>query len=68
MIPLQDFLQGERSIYEKSWISLHIPSPWQVASWGLRQIGIGGSANRLTAGDFVVVANVEVLFGLLLAQ
>lgn len=59
LIPLNDFLNAKNSIYSKSWI----PSPWQVVSWGLKQIGIGGllgGEDKLAVGNFVVMANVEV--------
>lgn len=59
LIPLKDFLNSEQSIYAKSWI----PTPWEVISWGLRQIGvIGGDPveDQLVTADFVIKANVEV--------
>ena len=59
LIQLKEFLDATQSVYTKSWI----PTPWQVLSWGLRQLGLsgGGSAqDRLVAGNFVVMANVEV--------
>lgn len=59
LIPLKDFLDSKHSIYAKSWI----PTPWEVVSWGLRQLGvIGGDAveDTLVTGDFVIKANVEV--------
>ena len=57
MVPLQDFLNSPTSIYHRSWI----PTPWQLLSWSLRQLGLaGGSSNdKLAVGNFVVVANVE---------
>lgn len=59
LVPLKDFLDAKTSIYAKSWV----PTPWQVVSWGLRQIGVMGgepAEDRLVAGNFVVMANVEV--------
>lgn len=58
LIPLNDFLSARRSIYSKTWV----PSPWQVVSWGLRQVGAGGllGGDKLAVGSFVVLANVEV--------
>lgn len=59
LIPLKDFLDSKQSIYAKSWI----PTPWEVVSWGLRQLGvIGGESaeDRLVTADFVIKANVEV--------
>lgn len=58
MVPLKDFLASKSSIYNRSWNI----SPWQVISWGLRQIGVlgePGSQDKLAVGNFVVVANVE---------
>lgn len=58
LIPLQDFLGAKQSIYSKSWI----PTPWQIISWGLQQIGFAGkgrSEEKLVSGDFVIMANVE---------
>jgi charged multivesicular body protein 7 len=59
LIPLVEFLNAKKSIYAKNWI----PTPWQAVSWGLRQLGIMGGEpveDRLLAGNFVVMANVEV--------
>lgn len=58
LVPLKDFLEKKESLYHKSWI----PTPWQVVSWGLRQLGVIGGASsedKLVKGSFVVVANVE---------
>lgn len=61
LIPLRDYLNAKTSVYAKSWI----PSPWQVVSWGLKQLGLGfgGGQDKLAVGDFVVMANVEVCSG-----
>jgi len=58
LIPLEDFFNTQKSIYSRSWV----PSPWQVVSWGLKQLGVGSllGGNRLAVGNFVVLANVEV--------
>ena len=59
LIPLGDFLDRKESVYAKSWI----PTPWQVVSWGLRQLGVlgrEGAEDRLVKGNFVVMVNVEV--------
>ena len=59
LVQLDEFLKTKKSVYAKSWI----PTPWQVLSWGLRQLGVtGGDAaeDRLVAGNFVIMANVEV--------
>nr|OQO23475.1 hypothetical protein B0A51_07056 [Rachicladosporium sp. CCFEE 5018]OQO24890.1 hypothetical protein B0A51_04749 [Rachicladosporium sp. CCFEE 5018] len=58
LIPLRTFLDAKTTIYAKSWV----PSPWQVIQWGLRQLGAGSgdlTEDKLVAGNFVVVANVE---------
>ncbi|KAG9735717.1 hypothetical protein KCU73_g10438, partial [Aureobasidium melanogenum] len=57
-IPLDDFLNATKSVYAKSWI----PSPWQVVSWGLKQVGVAslfGASDKLSVGNLVVMANVE---------
>jgi charged multivesicular body protein 7 len=59
MVPLKDFLKSKESIYKTSWL----PSPWKVLQWGLRQVGVIGqpqSPEKLSAGSFVVLKNVEV--------
>ena len=59
LIPLSEFLDRKESVYAKSWV----PTPWQVVSWGLRQLGVlgrEGAEDRLVKGNFVVMANVEV--------
>ncbi len=59
MIPLREFLASRTSIYHRSWAV----TPWQVISWGLRQLGLasGSSAeDALSAGQFVLLGNVEV--------
>ncbi|KAF2772895.1 hypothetical protein EJ03DRAFT_341493 [Teratosphaeria nubilosa] len=59
LVPMQEFLDGKGSIYAKSWV----PTPWQVLSWGLRQLGVladgNGAEDKLVRGDFVIMANVE---------
>lgn len=60
LIPLQDFVKSQQSIYYKSWSSI----PWSVASWGFKQLGLTGAftfggADRLPGGQFVVIANLE---------
>jgi charged multivesicular body protein 7 len=59
MVPLKDFLTSKESIYKTSWL----PSPWKVLQWGLRQVGVMGqpqSPEKLSAGNFVVLKNVEI--------
>lgn len=61
IFPLHDFLTRTESIHHKSWNL----TPWQVISWGLRQLGIGGGArgeDTLVVGCFVLLSNVEVRF------
>ncbi|TKX21927.1 Snf7-like protein [Elsinoe australis] len=61
LIPLDDFLGRENSIYENKW---RVPSPLQVVKWGLAQMGIGGGVpDRLVKGEFVVRSSVEVVAG-----
>ncbi|KAK1076018.1 hypothetical protein LTR33_009319 [Friedmanniomyces endolithicus] len=58
LIPVREFLDAKKSVYAKSWV----PTPWQVVSWSLRQLGVTGREgveDRLVKGDFVVMANVE---------
>ncbi|KAK1061784.1 hypothetical protein LTR74_010801 [Friedmanniomyces endolithicus] len=64
LIPVREFLDANKSVYAKSWV----PTPWQVVSWSLRQIGVTGREgveDRLVKGDFVVMANVEVMADIL---
>jgi len=58
MLPLKGYLESKTNIFEKRWINIHIPTPWQIARWGLHQVGIGGS--RLSRGDLVILSNIEV--------
>ncbi|GAB7362299.1 hypothetical protein MBLNU230_g2317t1 [Neophaeotheca triangularis] len=60
LVPLKQFLESKTSLYAKSWV----PSAWDVVSWGLRQLGVlseeGSTASdKLVAGDFVLIANLE---------
>jgi charged multivesicular body protein 7 len=67
LVPLQDFLDSKQSIYAKSWV----PTPWQVVSWGLRQLGVlgkDGADDRLVTGTFVIMANVEAAAKAVVAQ
>lgn len=59
MIPMSEFLGATKSIYARSWTV----TPWQIAIWGLKQLGLAGGASgedRLAVGRFVVLDNVEV--------
>ncbi|KAF2217242.1 hypothetical protein CERZMDRAFT_32679 [Cercospora zeae-maydis SCOH1-5] len=58
LVPLKEFLDRKESLYNKTWL----PTPWQVVSWSLRQLGLTSGTSgedRLVKGSFVVVANVE---------
>ncbi|KAF7515410.1 hypothetical protein G7054_g14586 [Neopestalotiopsis clavispora] len=58
MIPRKQFLSSRESIYYKSWGSLG----WNVAKWGLRQVGLVGAPGadgKMPKGQFVVVSNLE---------
>ncbi|KAI0005280.1 Snf7-domain-containing protein [Xylariaceae sp. FL0662B] len=60
MLPLQQFLRAQQSIYRRSWGSM----PWAVLAWGLRQVGLlglvgSGAGDGVPKGQFVVLANVE---------
>lgn len=59
LVLLSEFLAAKKSIYAKTWL----PTPWQAVSWGLKQLGVVGGESeddKLVAGSFVVVANLEV--------
>lgn len=59
MVLLREFMDMKQSFYARSWV----PSPWQVASWGLRQLGLlseHGGEDGLARGEFVLMANLEV--------
>ena len=72
MIPTNEFLSSDQSIYHKSWV----PSPWTVLQWGLRQIGLAGTgsyegtagARKLKTTSFLVVEALEKLAVQVLAQ
>ncbi|KAL3426027.1 Snf7 family protein [Phlyctema vagabunda] len=58
MIPLQQFNVAKESIYQQSWGV----RPWQIISWGLRQLGLAGGQSgedKLPVGKLVVLANLE---------
>ncbi|KAI9756047.1 MAG: CCA tRNA nucleotidyltransferase, mitochondrial [Chaenotheca gracillima] len=58
VVPLQQFLTSKTSIFHNSWTV----SPWQILSWGLRQLGLAGGArgeDKLPVGSFVLRANAE---------
>ncbi|KAF4308588.1 putative 3-hydroxyisobutyrate dehydrogenase protein [Botryosphaeria dothidea] len=67
MIPLKDFRVAQTSIYARSWSI----SPLSILSWGLQQLGvIGGttSQDKLAAGEFVIMANLEAASNAIIAQ
>ncbi|ETS75845.1 hypothetical protein PFICI_12789 [Pestalotiopsis fici W106-1] len=58
MLPRKQFMNSRESIYYKSWGSLG----WNVAKWGLRQVGLVGAPGadgKMPKGQFVVVSNLE---------
>lgn len=58
MMPAQEFLSAKESIYHKSWVL----KPWDILSWGLRQLGLAEGQNdedKLPVGRFAVLANIE---------
>ena len=56
MMGLQEFMSERESIYTKSWSI----TPWSVLGWGLRQLGVLGSAsNKVPAGKLVMIENLE---------
>jgi charged multivesicular body protein 7 len=59
LIPYDEFVNKRESIYARSWIS--VPTPLQVVSWGLRQIGVvkPDTCEVMKAGRFVCVENLE---------
>ncbi|THZ85328.1 hypothetical protein D6C84_03381 [Aureobasidium pullulans] len=66
-VPLDDFLNSTKSVYAKTWI----PSPWQLVSWGLKQVGVAslfGPSDKLSVGNFVVMANVEEAANAIMAK
>ncbi|KAK5165109.1 uncharacterized protein LTR77_009206 [Saxophila tyrrhenica] len=65
-VGLKGFLNAKGSVYARSWI----PTPWQVVSWTLRQLGVVGEGgeDRLVEGEFVVMANVESAAKAVLSQ
>ncbi|KAI5270661.1 hypothetical protein E4T47_05979 [Aureobasidium subglaciale] len=66
-VPLDDFLNATKSVYAKSWI----PSPWQLVSWGLKQVGVSslfGTSDKLSVANFVVMQNVEEAANAIIAK
>jgi charged multivesicular body protein 7 len=59
LMPLRDFLKAKESIYSRKWGV----SPWAVASWVFRQLGVTDNSqgsDRIPKGQLVVLANVEM--------
>ena len=66
LVSVDEFLSSKSSIYASrdSWL----PSPWSIINWSLRTVGISSASsgwteqgNKLKAGEFVVMTNVEKL-------
>jgi charged multivesicular body protein 7 len=58
MVPAQEFLSAQTSIYHKSWAL----KPWELLSWGLRQLGLAGGQDgedKLPIGRLAILANIE---------
>jgi charged multivesicular body protein 7 len=58
LIGLKEFLTSKESVYKKGWNL----SPWAVAGWALRTVGLVdglGRTDKLPGGEWVVLANVE---------
>lgn len=58
MMPVQEFLATRESVYHKSWII----KPWDIVSWGLKQLGLAGGEDgedRLPVGRLVILSNIE---------
>lgn len=58
MMSLPAFRSANESIYRKTWTGL----PWQILTWGLRQLGLSGGQSgedKLPVGRFVVIPNIE---------
>ncbi|KAK5107589.1 hypothetical protein LTR62_000983 [Meristemomyces frigidus] len=67
LVPLQQFMESKQSVYAKSWV----PTPWEVMSWGLRQLGVTGRQgveDKLVIGIFVVMATVQAAAKLILSS
>ncbi|KAI9821705.1 MAG: hypothetical protein M1827_002286 [Pycnora praestabilis] len=62
MVPLHHFLTSRTSVYDPSWkVTLR-----QIVSWGLKHLGLASGASgedKLSVGQFVILANVEILAG-----
>ena len=60
IIALNDFLTSKQSVYHRAWT---IASPWALAAWTLRQLGVadvfGARGDKVPTGRFVVLANLE---------
>ncbi|OIW32158.1 hypothetical protein CONLIGDRAFT_652952 [Coniochaeta ligniaria NRRL 30616] len=60
IMTLPEFLKAKESVYHKPWT---ITSPWALAAWTLRQLGVtdvlGRAGDRVPEGQFVILANLE---------
>lgn len=60
MVPLQDFLKSQASVYQRGWGEL----PWSVVGWTLRQLGLvdpSRGEDQLPTGQYVVMDNLEAV-------
>ncbi|KAM3067204.1 hypothetical protein ACMFMG_005429 [Clarireedia jacksonii] len=55
LMPLKEFMDATNSIYSRSW-SIR---PWDIAVWGLKQLGLSFGGDKLPVGKFVILGNVE---------
>jgi charged multivesicular body protein 7 len=59
IVALGEFLSAKQSVYYRPWT---ITSPRALAGWALRQLGVAdllGGGDKVPAGQFVVLANLE---------
>lgn len=59
MIPYEEFVTARKPIHSSKWTI----QPWQLFSWGLKQIGLldpSTGAGQLPTAYFVITRNVEV--------
>lgn len=60
LIPLQEFLKSQTSVYQRGWGEL----PWSVVGWTLRQLGLvdpSRGEDTLPTGQYVVMDNLEAV-------
>lgn len=59
LIPLQEFLNSKERINRKTWSI----TPWNIVSWGLRQLGLAGGQygeDTLPVGKLAILSNIEL--------